>query len=101
MTRLITAILDDKAHVIWKSLENKSKWLRGALYREGLRLGAVLDHVGTPHASWGIWENDARCNPASSCPQCWSIHQLELIRNCKDKQEMIKLLKEDHEFRVE
>ena len=97
MTRLITAILDEKAHVIWKTLDNKSKWLREALYREGLRLGVLLDHTGTPHVAWGLWENDARCNPFSTCPNCWSISQLELIKDSKTKEDMIKLLKEHHE----
>jgi hypothetical protein len=97
LSRLITAMLDDKAYQIWKTLDNKSKWLRQTLYREGLRLGTLLEHTGTPHVSWGLWENDARCNPHSSCPNCWSIQQLELIQDYKTKDGMIQALKEHHE----
>jgi hypothetical protein len=78
MTRLITASLDEKTYQIWKKIDKKSAWLRRQLHIHGLKNVVMVEHLGHPHVIWGLFKNDARCNPSTQCGTCWSDEQLKL-----------------------
>lgn len=78
ISRLVTASLDAKTYQIWQKIDGKSKWLRRQLQIHGLKEYTAVSHLGHPHVIWGLWKNDARCNPSTQCNTCWNDEQLEL-----------------------
>lgn len=79
MAQLVSATLDAKTYAIWRTLDNKSEWLRRMLAYHGLENAVLVEHMGTPTASWGLFAGDARCNPASCCPKCWKMSELKIF----------------------
>ena len=96
MAQLVSATLDAKAYAIWRTLDNKSEWLRRMLAYHGLENAVLVEHMGTPVASWGLFAGDARCNPYTNCPKCWEKEQVVWWSAQRDKSEALQELRDNH-----
>ena len=72
----VTISLDQQSYEIWKTIENRSLWVRQMLAYHGIAEAIVVRHAGTPHVNWGMHTGDARCNPASKCAHCWTLQEI-------------------------
>jgi hypothetical protein len=85
MSHLVTISLDSKTFAIWKRLPgNKSAWVRQMIAMHAINDTQLIEHLSTPTEEWGLWIDDARCNPGSLrgyCVACWSpIEQQEMAQ---------------------
>jgi len=89
--RIVSVALDDKTWQIWNTIEgSKSKWVRRMLNHYALEQGVkFIDHLGQPHVTWGLWENDARCNPSSGCLVCWNMQQITFYKKSTARQQFV------------
>lgn len=97
MSKIVTASLDDKTYQIWAKIDGKSKWLRRQLQIHGLKNLEVMTHLGHPHVIWGLWKNDARCNPSTQCQTCWTDEQLKLCSIVGNRKAIDQLRDARHE----
>ena len=72
----VTISLDQQSYEIWKTIENRSLWVRQMLAYHGIAEAIVVRHAGTPHVNWWMHTGDARCNPASKCAHCWTLQEI-------------------------
>ena len=81
MSKLVTISLDKESYVLWKRLDEKSRWVRQRLHEHIFDENFVHHTQSAETREDGIW--DGFCNPNAYskgiCPTCWTPERLSAL----------------------